>query len=224
MSALVRSATQVLETAIARHRDRICLTCSFGGPSGIVLIDLLHELDVKIPVRYLDTDLLFPQTHQLIDRIVDSYGIIPVAVKPSLTLSDQAARFGEALWTTDPDLCCSLRKLAPHQELMRGYDAWITGIRRDQTPTRAEIEILSLDNNTGTTKISPLAHWTEADVWAYVREHDLPVNALHERGYPSIGCIPCTRAVEPEETLRAGRWSHTDKTECGLHVQVTHGK
>jgi phosphoadenosine phosphosulfate reductase len=224
MSALVQSATQVLETATARYSGRICLTCSFGGPSGIVLIDLLHQIDVNVPVHYLDTDLLFPETHQLIDRIADRYGIIPVAVKPALTLSEQAAEFGEALWTTDPDICCAIRKLSPHQALMRGYDAWITGIRRDQTLTRAEIEIFELDKNTGTTKISPLAHWTEADVWAYVREHDLPVNALHERGYPSIGCIPCTRAVGPKEALRAGRWSDTGKTECGLHVQVTHGQ
>lgn len=222
MVALVDSATHILSLAIARFRDRICLTCSFGGPSGIVLIDLIKNAGENVPIYYINTDLLFPETHQLIERVVERYGVRPIAVRPPQTLSEQAHSFGEDLWLHDPDLCCSLRKVAPHHDLMRGYDAWITGVRRDQSPTRAEIEIFADDPNTGTTKISPLAHWTEQDVWAYVGEHDLPVNVLHESGYPSIGCIPCTRQVAPGEPLRAGRWSHTGKVECGLHVAVTH--
>jgi phosphoadenosine phosphosulfate reductase len=185
----------------------------------MVLLDLVARHRFDIPVYYLDTDLLFPETYALIERIRQRYGIEPRAVRTELALDEQAARFGEALWERDPDRCCALRKVAPQRAFLATYGAWITGIRRDQTGSREAVPYVQFDPAApGLVKISPLADWSESDVWRYVVEHEVPYNELHDRGYPSIGCVPCTRAVGPGGHSRDGRWPDFDKTECGLHA------
>jgi len=194
------------------------LASSFGGPSAMVLIDLLAESKRNVPVYYLDTDLLFPETYALIERVRERYGIEPVAVRTELTLDAQARLHGEALWARDPDQCCALRKVAPQRAFLARYGAWITGLRRDQSDARKELPFIEWDASSGgLAKINPLADWSEQDVWDYVVAHDVPYNALHDRAFPSVGCLPCTRHVLPGEDPRAGRWPGFDKTECGIH-------
>jgi phosphoadenosine phosphosulfate reductase len=204
--------------AVSSYRGNIVLACSFGGPSGIVILDLLHRAGESVPVYYLDTDLLFAQTYALIERVKARYGLDPIPVRSRLDLREQAERYGDTLWSRDPDACCALRKVKPQAEFLRSYRAWITGIRRDQAATRRTAHAIDWDERFGLVKVNPLVDWSENDVWAYIREHDLPYNALHDEGYPSIGCEPCTRRVGAGEDLRAGRWSGFTKTECGLHA------
>ncbi len=214
----LESTRRTLDLALSSYRGSIVLACSFGGPSGSVILDLLHRAGEPVPVYYLDTDLLFDETYELVERVKARYGIDPIPVRSHLDLRDQAERYGEALWLREPDTCCALRKVQPQEAFLRSYRAWITGIRRDQAATRSTAHAIDWDERFGLVKVSPLVDWSEADVWAYIREHDLPYNALHDEGYPSIGCEPCTRRVEPGEHLRAGRWSGFTKTECGLHA------
>jgi phosphoadenosine phosphosulfate reductase len=209
---------EILAWALERYRGRITLACSFGGPTGIVALDMVMELDRSTPVFYLDTGLLFPQTYSLVERVAKRYGIEPIAVSPQLDLADQERLFGPQLWGRDPDACCALRKVAPQRAFLQEFDAWIAGIRRDQSRTRRHAAIVERDERFGVVKINPLARWTEREVWAYLRERDLPYNDLHDRGFPSVGCVPCTRAVSPGEDSRAGRWPGRPKIECGLHA------
>jgi phosphoadenosine phosphosulfate reductase len=224
MSTLVTPearARRILDWAFALYRGRLALACSFGGPSGLVLVDLLARSGYRAPVYYLDTGLLFAETYALIDRVRERYGIEIEAIHGALDLDEQAERYGAELWTRDPDACCNMRKVVPQRAFLARFEAWITGIRRDQSVTRAETKIVDWDREAGgLAKLSPLADWSERDVWAYVYEHDVPYNPLHDAGYPSIGCVPCTRRVATGEGARAGRWPGFDKTECGLHVHA----
>jgi phosphoadenosine phosphosulfate reductase len=138
-------------------------------------------------------------------------------VKSLLTPEHQAAQHGEALWTRHPDQCCELRKVEPLTRVLKGFDAWITGIRRDQSPTRANAQLIEWDQKFQLVKVNPLAKWTWEDVWTYIRTHEVPYNELHDHHYPSIGCTHCTSPVMPGEDSRAGRWKNFTKTECGLH-------
>lgn len=212
------SPETILRWAIGEYRPNIALACSFGGPSGMVVLDLAMGIDRSIPVYYIDTGLLFAQTHELAERVAAKYGIAPIAVKPRLALAEQASAYGEALWERDPDACCALRKVEPQFEFLRGFDAWISGIRRDQTIERRGTPVVQWDDRFGLVKINPLAAWTEREVWDYVVQHNLDYNALHDRGFPSIGCTPCTRAAAHAGDARAGRWAGSAKTECGLHA------
>ena len=137
--------------------------------------------------------------------------------KPSLTLDEHAAQYGSALWKRDPDQCCYIRKIKPLEETLQGAAAWISGLRREQSPTRAKTNFVNKDERFHSIKICPLIHWTWDDVWNYIRSNNLPYNELHDQGYPSIGCFPCTRAVGNSDS-RAGRWAGFNKTECGLHT------
>ena len=214
-------AERILDEALATYRGKVALACSFGGPAGMALLDLVAARDRSVPVYYLDTGLLFDETYALVDRVRKRYGIEPIAVRPELTVEQQRARYGEALWARDPDACCKLRKVEPQQAFLANFDAWITGIRRDQSASRTNAETVSRDETAGgLVKIAPLADCTSADVWSYVMAHDVPYNPLNDRGYPSLGCTHCTRAVAPGEDPRAGRWSGTDKLECGLHAST----
>jgi phosphoadenosine phosphosulfate reductase len=208
---------EILAWALSAFRGRITLACSFGGPSGMALLDMVMGIDRDVPVFYLDTGLLFPETYALADQAACHYGIAPRAVRPALTCEQQADEHGEALWAREPDRCCALRKVAPQREALNGFAAWITGLRRDQASTRRATPSVSWDATFGLAKICPLVNWSERDVWRYIAAHNVPYNTLHGRGYPSIGCLPCTRAVGPDEDPRAGRWSGFAKTECGLH-------
>ena len=210
----------ILRWALATYAPRITLACSFGGPSGMVLLDMVMRLDPTIPVFYLDTGLLFPETYALAEEAARRYGITPRAIRPTLTLTQQARRHGDALWAREPDRCCELRKVRPQRKALAGFDAWITGLRRDQSTTRRVTPVVQWDAKFGLAKICPLADWSERDVWRYLADRHIPYNSLHASGYPSIGCAPCTRSVLPGEDARAGRWSGFDKTECGLHTPV----
>jgi phosphoadenosine phosphosulfate reductase len=208
---------EILHWALESYAPRIVLACSFGGPTGIAALDVAMKLDRTTPVYYLDTGLLFPETYALVERVAERYAIDPIPVRPAASVAEQAGIFGEALWKRDPDACCALRKLEPQSDFLTGYDAWISGIRRDQTAARSYAPVVQWDDQFGLVKVNPFARWDESEVWAYVRFHDLPYNGLHDAGYPSIGCTPCTRSTSPGEAARAGRWPGFGKTECGLH-------
>jgi len=215
-------AEGVLDAALARYRGKIALACSFGGPAGMVLLDLVVARDPSVPVYFLDTGLLFEETYALARRVQERYGIEPIAVRPELSVAQQQSRYGEALWARDPDACCALRKVEPQRAFLANFDAWITGIRRDQSASRTNAQVVSRDGSAGgIAKIAPLADWTSSDVWSYVLARDVPYNPLNDRGYPSLGCTHCTRAIAPGEDARAGRWSGTDKLECGLHSSAS---
>ena len=184
----------------------------------MVLLDLALQIEPSLNVFVADTELLFPETYALIERVERRYGITIERVRPGLSVPEQNAAFGDALWARDPDACCDLRKVQPLRDHLRSYDAWMTAIRRDQSITRTEIPIRSWDATAQIVKVAPLASWTEDDVWSYVAEHDVPVNTLHFDGYPSIGCTHCTRRVAAGEHARAGRWAGFNKVECGIHV------
>lgn len=208
----------VLRWAGEQFSPDLSLACSFGGPSGMVLLDMVSKLSLDLEVFYLDTGLLFPETYALRDEAARRYGMQPVAYRSRLSLAEQAHEHGPELWRTDPDRCCYLRKVAPNEEALRGKRAWMSGIRRDQAESRSATGFVQWDETFGLVKVCPLAGWTEDQVADYVARYDVPVNALHAEGYPSIGCQPCTRPVMPGESLRAGRWSGFAKTECGLHL------
>lgn len=210
---------EVLAAVIERYRPKIVLACSFGAED-VVLVDMIHRIDSNIPLFYLDTDFLFPETYRVRDRVIDQYRLKPeqvIQVKSLLTPVAQAAQYGDALWERQPDQCCHLRKVEPLTRTLRSFDAWITGIRRDQAPTRANAERIEWDEKFQLVKVNPLAAWTWADVWAYIKVFDVPYNELHDRNYPSIGCTYCTAPVQPGDDPRAGRWKNFAKTECGLH-------
>jgi phosphoadenosine phosphosulfate reductase len=161
--------------------------------------------------------VLFPETYELRQRIEDKYQLKVIAHKPALSLSEQASQYGDELWKRNPDLCCKLRKLDPLKEALQDLDAWITGIRREQSVSRKNTTIVERDKRWGLIKVNPLAGWTRNEVWKYILKNQLPYNPLHDVGYPSIGCTHCTLPVREGEDERAGRWSGFAKTECGLH-------
>ena len=207
----------VLQWAIAAYGSDLAVATGFG-PEGIVNLHLASQIDPGVNVFYIETGLLFAETYALRDQLQARLGVTIEAVYPELTLPQQAARHGSNLWQCDPDMCCFLRKVAPLRRYLVGKQAWVTGIRREQTPARAAAQVIEWDQANGLVKINPLAAWSAAQVWEHIRQHKLPVNLLHRHGYPSIGCRPCTRAVRPGEDPRAGRWAGFGKTECGLHA------
>jgi phosphoadenosine phosphosulfate reductase len=203
----------LLDWATAEFGDRIALTCSFSGASGMVLLDMLARLGRGTPVIFLDTDLLFPETYALAEAAARRYGIPIERRHPALTLDEQARQEGPRLYERDPDRCCAIRKIAPLAEALAPYDAWISGIRRDQSGTRAATQLVQWSTRHSLLKINPLAFWSEREVWAYIVAH----NPLLDRGYPSIGCMPCTRPASGGDA-RAGRWAGSAKIECGIHL------
>ncbi|MDZ4278737.1 MAG: phosphoadenylyl-sulfate reductase [Dehalococcoidia bacterium] len=213
-----RAPRDVLRWAVDRFFPGLTVACSFGGPSGMVLVDMIAGVEPRVEVFYLDPDFLFPETYDTRDRVIERYGIQPVAYKSRLTPEQQAQEHRPELWLTNPDLCCQLRKVEPNARALEGKRAWISGIRRDQGATRVDVPIVQWDDKFGLVKVNPLARWTEADVWAYIVKHDVPYNPLHDRNYPSIGCTYCTKAVLPGDDPRSGRWQGQDKTECGIHM------
>ena len=194
---------QTLHSALQSYRGRIALAASFGGLGGMVLLDLALRIDPALPVYYLDTGLLFPETYLFIAHIEERYGIAVRAVQPELTLADQARQHGEALWERDPDACCGLRKVQPQRAFLETYDAWISGLHRTSLETRLDVPAVAWDSAAGVVKVCPLAGWTDADLTAYAEQHDIPHNPLIDAGYASIGCVPCTRRVAPGTTIRA---------------------
>ncbi len=208
-----------LAWAAQTYGDKLAVVTSFQ-PTGIVTLHMLSEIAPDTPVLTLDTGLLFPETYALMDTLEKRLRLNLIRVRPAQTVAQQAATYGPDLWTREPDVCCNLRKTVPLNEALVGYEAWITGLRRDQSAGRANTPIVSWDKKYNKVKLSPFATWTESMIWTYIHTHDLPYNTLHDQGYPSIGCYPCTRSVEPgSQDKRAGRWANHTKTECGIHVQ-----
>ncbi|WP_077618497.1 phosphoadenylyl-sulfate reductase [Bacillus sinesaloumensis] len=202
----------------AYSADEIVYACSFGA-EGIVLIDLLSKVNKGARIVFLDTGLHFKETYELIDKIKEKYPTLQIELKkPTLDLNAQANLHGDELWMTNPNLCCQIRKIEPLQEVLNGSKAWISGLRREQGPTRKNTEYLNKDEKFKNIKICPLIHWTWDDVWNYIKLNNLPYNELHDNHYPSIGCAPCTNQVLNGD-LRSGRWANSTKTECGLHVK-----
>jgi phosphoadenosine phosphosulfate reductase len=210
-------AAQTVHWALRTYGTRIVLAASFGGLGGLVLIDIALRIEPKLPVYYLDTGLLFPETYAFIRRVEQRYGIAVTAVQPELSLSEQAQAHGEALWSRDPDACCAIRKVAPQRAFLAPYDAWLTGLHRASIATRQVVQRVAWDASANVVKVSPLASWTDDDLASYAQRNDIPHNPLIDAGYASIGCVPCTRRVQPGEDARDGRWAGFTKTECGLH-------
>lgn len=218
LSAAFEACTpqEVLRWALSEFAPDIALACSFGAED-VALVDMVWRIRPETSIFYLDTEVLFPETYATRDRLAERYGIRFLQIRPAVTLEGQELRFGPDLWARDPDRCCHIRKVQPLRSALAGLRAWITGIRREQSPTRKTAPIVEADRRFGLVKVNPLARWTWADVWAYILAHDVPSNPLHGQGYPSIGCIHCTAPVAPGEDPRAGRWKGKGKLECGLH-------
>ena len=212
------SPGDILRWAADCYAPRLAFATGFG-PEGLVLLDLIAHHRLNVDVFTLDTGLLFPETYALWRKLEHRYPLRIRAVHPALDLPQQAARHGDALWEHQPDRCCGIRKVEPLAEALRGHEAWISAIRADQTTDRASARVVERDARFGLVKVNPLLAWSNEDVWGYLREHDVPTNPLHEQGYPSIGCRPCTSPVRPGEEPRAGRWRGRAKTECGLHAR-----
>ena len=217
LSAEGWNARQVLQWAFDTFGNSVAVSSAFGA-EGVTVIDMASRVRKDFRLFTIDTEFLFPETYSLMDRIEEKYGITIEKVYSLLSPEEQARRHGAALWSRDPDQCCNLRKVEPLQRKLSELRGWITSIRRDQTAARAGARKIEWDAKFGLVKVNPIADWTSAQVWRYIREHDVPYNALHDQSYPSIGCMHCTRAVRQEEDPRTGRWPGFSKTECGLHV------
>lgn len=215
------TAEEVLRWAAQRYQPRIALTCSFGGPGGMVLAHMLSRWVPQIPIVFIDTGFLFPETYALRYSFAQQYGLQVMDYTPELTPEEQAEQYGEQLWDKDPDACCHMRKVRPMQRVLESVDAWITALRRDQSPTRADITIVEehvTSSGSMVVKINPLAHWNRQQVWDYLYEYQVPYNPLLDDGYKSIGCIQCTVRPNAAAHERAGRWNGHEKIECGLHT------
>jgi phosphoadenosine phosphosulfate reductase len=214
-----QSPQDVLGYALEQYFPSIVLACSFGLED-VVLWDMMYQINPKASLFYLDTDFLFKETYDVRERMITKYRFAPhqlIEMKPEFTPEQQAEKFGDRLWLQQPDQCCKMRKIEPLTRVLKNYTAWVTGIRRDQAPTRANARLVEWDGKFELVKFNPLAAWTSEDVWAYIKAHDVPYNVLHDQDYPSIGCTHCTAQVKPGEDPRSGRWQNSEKTECGLH-------
>jgi phosphoadenosine phosphosulfate reductase len=198
-------AQGVLAHMVREHHPRLYTACSFQKEASVIL-DMLVRIEPTARFFVLDTGVLFEETHATWERLERRYGV---------TIDVYRGEWLHELWIQEPDACCTMRKVTPLRKALAGVDAWITGLRRDQSPSRAGTPKLSWDRTHARWKAAPLADWTEADVWRYIADHDVPYNPLHDRGYASIGCAPCTVAGAG----RDGRWAGTGKSECGLHVE-----
>ena len=210
-------AEQVLSWAFATYGEDVAIATGMGA-EGMVLLDIASRINPDMKVFTGDTEFLFAETYDLIDRVEERYGIKIERILSQLSPEEQQREFGPKLWAKNPDQCCSLRKVEPLRRKLSTLDAWITAIRRGQTPERAGAKKVDWDEKFNLVKINPLADWTHQMVWAYIVKNDVPYNPLHDRNYPSIGCTNCTRAIQAGEESRAGRWSGFGKTECGLHT------
>jgi phosphoadenosine phosphosulfate reductase len=196
---------------VERFHPRLYVACSFQKEASVIM-DLLVRIEPAVHFFTLDTGLLFQETYETWDRVEKHYGI-EIDRQAGISLADQANRYGERLWERDPDLCCEERKVIPLRDRLRGADAWVAGLRREQSRTRSSTKKIGWDKRHGLWKVNPLAEWSEADVWAYILANDVPYHPLHDQGYQSIGCTHCTRP----SAGRHGRWAGADKIECGLH-------
>lgn len=209
----------ILKWAVNEYGDTLAVVTSFG-PTGIVTLHMLQSIMPSVQVLTLDTILLFDETYQLIKQIEERFKLNLTHLRPTLSIGRQAELYGRALWDREPSVCCHLRKTLPLRAAFAnlGITAWITGLRRDQGSSRINTPIIARESRFNLIRLSPLATWTEEMIWSYIQAYDLPYNKLHQEGYPSIGCMPCTKPVKGNGYSRSGRWSAFDgKMECGLH-------
>src|SRR5438105_3817017 len=223
-NALLESSTpgEILRWSVEVFHPRLTMATAFGA-EGCCLIAMLAEIEPTVHIFNLDTGYQFPETLELRERIKLRYGIEVELVRPELTVAEYEAEHGGPLYRIRPDQCCHDRKLVPLRRAVAGHDAWISAIRRDQTLHRAAAGFVQWDAKFKLVKVNPLLDWTKKDVWGFVLKHDVPYNPLHDQGYASVGCWPCTRPVGEGEDERAGRWAGTAKKECGLHVIEVQG-
>jgi phosphoadenosine phosphosulfate reductase len=211
------SAEEILTWAVETYFPRFTMATGLG-PEGCVVISMLAKIEPRVYVFNLDTGYQFHETLELREQIQQKYGITIALEKPDQSVEEYERLHGGPVYRVHPDRCCHDRKIRVLRRVASGFDAWATGVRRSQSPTRADTPIVKWDKKFGMVKISPLATWSKSDVWKRILDEQIPYNPLHDQGYPSIGCWPCTRPVAPGEDERAGRWSGTAKTECGLHT------
>ena len=217
-------AEEILTWALGNFHPRMSLSCSFGNPEGLLLLHMLTRLEPGARVYMLDTGRLPEETHQLVDRVRDRYGVeVEVVLPEAEAVQKMVRQHGQNLFYESLEkrmLCCRLRKVEPNRRYLAELDAYVTGLRREQNVTRKDVRKLELEAEGRLVKINPLADWSREDVMKFVRENGVPVNRLHQRGFPTVGCAPCTRAIQPGEDIRAGRWwwENPEDKECGLHV------
>jgi phosphoadenosine phosphosulfate reductase len=212
-----RSPQEILRWAVDAYFPKLTMATAFGA-EGCCLIHMLAEIEPAVHIFNLDTGYQFPETLELRERIRERYAIEVELVRPELTVPEYEAEHGGPLYRIRPDQCCHDRKVLPLRRHLVGYQAWISAIRRDQTRDRAAASVVQWDAKFNLIKINPLLNWTRRDVWSFITENNVPYNPLHDRGYPSIGCWPCTQPVTDGEDDRSGRWAGTGKKECGLHI------
>ena len=220
------SAEKILEWGFSHFAPRIALSASFGSPEGLVILDLMHRIDpTRARVFTIDTGRLYQQTYNLIDRVRERYDVnVEVWFPEPRRVQEMVRERGMNLFYESIEnrrLCCYVRKVEPLERALDDLDAWIAGLRPDQGVTRADVRSVEIDEvHGGRIKLNPLVGWSQEDVWSYVRAHNVPVNALHAQGFPSVGCAPCTRAIEDGEDERAGRWwwENPETRECGIHT------
>ena len=213
---------EILRWVWDRFGTRAAIGTSFQG-AGLVMIHHAVKAGLPIPVFTLDTQLLFKETYTLQRQLENFFGIKIESLVPQLSLEEQEKDFGRELWTSKPDLCCSVRKVEPLQKKLSELAVWITGVRRQQSETRESTKIVEMYHfdvlrDQYILKLNPMAPWSREGVWEYIKEHGIPYNPLQDRGYRSIGCWPCTRPTGQTENERAGRWTGFDKSECGIHT------
>lgn len=212
------SPQEILAWAVSRYFPRLTMATAFGA-EGCCLIHMLAEIESRVRIFNLDTGYQFQETLALRDRIAERYGIVVEYVRAQSSIAEFETANGGPIYNTDPDRCCFERKVLPLRTAVLGYEAWISAIRRDQTAHRKTASIVDLDAKFGLVKVNPLVNWSKADVWKFITDHQVPYNPLHDQGFPSIGCWPCTRSVREGEDERAGRWAGSAKKECGLHTR-----
>ena len=208
---------EILAWAVARFAPKFSMATAFG-PEGMTIIHMLSEIAPETPIFNLDTGYQFKETLELREQVKRRYGIEVELKRPATTVAEYEQLNGGPVYKTDPNRCCLDRKIRVLQQAAAGLDAWASAIRRDQSEDRAKAPIVGWDKKFGLVKVSPLANWTKQDVWGFITRFDVPYNPLHDQGFPSVGCWPCTRSVMSGEDERAGRWSGFAKTECGLHT------
>jgi phosphoadenosine phosphosulfate reductase len=216
------SPQQILRWAVGRFHPRLTMATAFGA-EGCCIIHMLAEIEPRVRIFNLETGYQFPETLEMKDRIKNRYGIEVELIKPDLSVPEYEKKHRGPLYVLQPDQCCYDRKTVPLRRAVGGYEAWISAIRRDQTSHRARADVVQWDAKFNLVKVNPLLNWTKREVWSFIMEHEIPYNPLHDRGYPSIGCWPCTRPVSDGEDERAGRWAGAVKKECGLHVMEQEG-
>ena len=208
----------IVQWGVERYHPKLAVVSNFGPSTNVVIHHLAEIGRSDVPIVHINTGFEFEETGEIAQKLERRYGVQIQHVRPELTVEQQAEKYGPKLYSADPDYCCYMRKVAPLERALKGMDAWVTGIRKSQAATRRGAKVVEWDARHDMIKINPMAEWTSERVWEFIRKHNIPYNALHDQGYASVGCWPCTLPVVNGEDERAGRWKGRGKTECGIHL------